>query len=87
MMAMNRVQFQKGLSLDGFLKRYGNEDQCEEAVVAARWPDGYQCPRCECRWVSMTHNGRRLWECLRCGYQCSAIAGTMMEATKPPLSK
>ena len=86
-MAMNRVQFQKGLSLDGFLKLYGSEEQCEDAVVAARWPDGYQCPRCECKRVAMTHNGRRLWECLSCGYQCSAIAGTMMEATKLPLRK
>lgn len=86
-MAMNKVQFQKGLSLDGFLKQYGSEEQCEDAVVAARWPDGYQCPRCECKRVAMTHNGRRLWECLSCGYQCSAIAGTMMEATKLPLRK
>lgn len=86
-MAMNKVQFQKGLSLDGFLKKYGGERQCEDALVAARWPQGYQCPRCECKRVAMTHNGRRLWECLGCGYQCSAIAGTVMEATKLPLRK
>lgn len=86
-MAMNKVQFQKGLSLDGFLKKYGSEAQCEEALVAARWPQGYQCPRCTCKRVAMTHNGRRLWECLGCGYQCSAIAGTVMEATKLPLRK
>ncbi|NMM27637.1 MAG: hypothetical protein HHJ12_10210 [Glaciimonas sp.] len=34
-MAMNKVQFQKGLSLDGFLKKYGIEAQCEEALAAA----------------------------------------------------
>ncbi|OLG55489.1 transposase, partial [Xanthomonas oryzae pv. oryzae] len=28
-MAMNRVQFQAGLSLPAFLKRYGNAQQCE----------------------------------------------------------
>ncbi len=86
-MAMNQVQFQKGLSLDGFMQRYGTEEQCEEAVVAMRWPKGYHCPRCDGQRVSKTHNGRRLWECLACGYQCSAIAGTMMEATKLPLRK
>ena len=86
-MAMNKVQFQKGLSLDGFFKKYGSETQCEEALVAARWPQGYACPRCSCKRVAMTHNGRRLWECLDCGYQCSAIAGTVMEATKLPLRK
>ena len=37
-MAMNKVQFQKRLSLDGFLKKYGSEAQCEEALVTVRWP-------------------------------------------------
>lgn len=86
-MAINKVQFQKGLSLDGFLNQYGTEKQCEEAVVAMRWPQGYECTRCACKRVSMTHHGRQLWECLNCGYQCSAIAGTIMESTKLPLTK
>jgi transposase-like protein len=86
-MAINKIQFQKGLSLDEFLTQYGTETQCENAVVAMRWPHGYQCTRCACKRVSMTHNGRRLWECLSCGYQCSAIAGTIMESTKLPLRK
>ena len=33
-MAMNRVQFQPGLSMTKFLDRYGTEDQCEAALVA-----------------------------------------------------
>lgn len=86
-MAKNKVQFQKGLSMDEFLKLYGSDEQCEDALVAMRWPQGYQCSRCECKRVAMTHNGRKLWECLACGYQCSAIAGTIMEATKLPLRK
>ncbi len=86
-MAINKVQFQKGLSLSDFLKHYGTEKQCEDAVVEMRWPQGYQCTRCACTRVSMTHHGRRLWECLSCGYQCSAIAGTIMESTKLPLTK
>lgn len=86
-MAMNQVQFQKGLSLEDFFQKYGHDMQCEDALVAARWPGGYQCSRCAGRRVSMTHHGRRLWECLDCGYQCSAIAGTVMAATKLPLRK
>lgn len=86
-MSMNRVQFQKGLSLEDFLQKYGNAIQCEDALAAARWPDGFRCSRCAGRRVSMTHHGRRLWECLGCGYQCSAIAGTVMAATKLPLRK
>ncbi|OLI49605.1 transposase, partial [Xanthomonas oryzae pv. oryzae] len=45
-MAMNRVQFQAGLSLPAFLKRYGNAQQCEQALEISRWPPGFVCPRC-----------------------------------------
>lgn len=86
-MAMNRIQFQKGLSFDEFLKHYGSEEQCEESLVAMRWPQGYQCLHCQSKRFALTHNGRKLWECLDCGYQSSSIVGTIMEATKLPLRK
>ena len=38
-MAMNRVQFQAGLSMAEFMDRYGSEEQCEAALAASRWPD------------------------------------------------
>jgi len=37
-MAMNRVQFQPGLSRPALLASYGSEGQCERALEAARWP-------------------------------------------------
>ena len=43
-MARNKVQFQKGLSLSNFLKAYGTEEQCFEALFAWRWPEGFRCP-------------------------------------------
>ena len=49
-MAMNRVQFQPGLSMAEFFERYGSEEQCEAALFAARWPSRWRCPRCECPW-------------------------------------
>ena len=39
-MSRNAVQFQKGLSMTGFVRRYGTEGQCHDALVAMRWPDG-----------------------------------------------
>ncbi len=54
-MAMNRVQFQAGLSLPGFLARYGSEVQCEQALEAARWPDGFTCPRCAADLPPLSH--------------------------------
>jgi transposase-like protein len=87
-MALNRIQFQKGLSLPEFMKRYGTDKQCEAALVAARWPAGYECPRCGGRRYSPTFNGRQLWECMdrACRYQCSSISGTVFQDTKLPLS-
>ena len=43
-MAMNRVQFQPGLSMPEFLQRYGTEEQCAGALQVARWPHGFVCP-------------------------------------------
>ena len=45
-MAMNRIQFQPGLSLAGFLQQYGTEAACARALRRARWPKGFVCPRC-----------------------------------------
>jgi len=87
-MSMNRIQFQPGLSLRDFQKRYGTDEQCERALFAARWPRGWRCARCGCARSFPTRNGRgrQLWECLICGYQSSSIVGTVFEHTKLPLS-
>lgn len=86
-MSMNKIQFQKGMSLEEFHNDYGTVEQCEDALVKSRWPQGYCCPRCNGKRAALTHNGRRLWECLNCRYQCSSIAGTIFESTKLPLTK
>ena len=39
-MAMNRIQFQPGMSMPTFIKLYGTEVKCEAAQEQARWPDG-----------------------------------------------
>ena len=87
-MSMNAIQFQRGLPLPQFHALYGTEQQCERALVAARWPHGWQCAHCGCKRSFMTRNGhgRQLWECLICGYQSSSIVGTVMEHTKLPLT-
>ena len=43
-MAMNRIQFQAGLSSPEFIQLYGTEENCEAALEQARWPDGFRCP-------------------------------------------
>lgn len=82
-MAMNRVQFQAGLSMSDFLDRYGTEPQCEAALVAARWPLGFVCPHC----AGTSHcvlrvRHRQTFQCLACRQQTSIIAGTIFHSTK-----
>lgn len=88
-MSQNIIQFQRGLSLPQFQALYGTEQQCEHAVVAARWPHGWRCTHCGCKRYFLTRNGsgRQLWECFVCGYQSSSIVGTVMEHTKLPLTR
>jgi hypothetical protein len=45
-MSKNKVQFQKGYSLADFIKDYGTEEQCRQALFNWRWPDGFRCPDC-----------------------------------------
>jgi ribosomal protein L37AE/L43A len=87
-MAMNRVQFQPGLSMTEFLDRYGSEDRCEAALVAARWPQGFGCPACGSGVHSVfVRSRRRYWQCGACRHQCSLISGTIFEASKLPLRR
>jgi len=85
-MAMNRVQFQAGMSLLTFLERYGTEEQCWEALRRARWPQGFVCPRCTHTGASTFVRGaQRLWQCQHCRAQISLTAGTPLASTKVPL--
>lgn len=88
-MPMNRVQFQKGLSLPEFMDRYGTEEQCEQALIAARWPGGFVCPVCGVMHArtAFRREGRLYWQCAGCAYQCSVTSGTVFEATKLPLTR
>ena len=87
-MAMNRVQFQRGLSMAEFIDRYGTDAQCEAALVASRWPDGFACPVCGApASCSFRRQGRLYWQCAACRRQCSVIGGRIFESTKLPLTR
>ena len=87
-MSINHIQFQRGMSLPQFIERYGTEQQCEQALAAARWPGGWRCAHCDCTHFFHTHSttGRKLWECFLCGYQSSSLVGTVFEHTKLALT-
>jgi len=83
-MARNAVQFQKGLSEAAFGELYGTEEKCRAAVIAWRWPDGFECPACGGTARSEVKT-RGLFQCSACRRQTSPIAGTIFAATKVPL--
>jgi len=84
---MNRVQFQRGLSMGEFMQRFGSDELCETALVQARWPLGFVCPDCGCAvHSSFRRHGRLYWQCSACRNQCSVTAGTIFESSKLGLS-
>ena len=72
--------------MPGFLARFGNDDACRDYLFARRWPDGFRCPRCDCRRCYRLER-RIVYECSACGFQHALLAGTIFEQTKTPLSR
>jgi transposase-like protein len=66
--------------------RFGTEEACEAHMVALRWPDGFECPRCGCRSYARVA-GRREFRCGGCSWQFSATSGTLLAHTRLPLTK
>lgn len=88
-MSVNRIQFQPGLSLAGFLEQWGTEAACARALRRARWPKRFVCPRCAGRRYSRCANrhGGRIWWCSAGRHQTSLISDTLFTSTKLPLTR
>jgi transposase-like protein len=89
-MAMNRVQFQKGLPMLEFFETYGTQQQCEDVIRGWRWPKGFVCPRCpdaQTEHSEFRRSSRLYFQCCVCRYQCSLVAGTIFESSKLVLPK
>lgn len=85
-MAKNKIQFQKGISIQKFMEQYGTEDQCREALFQLRWPQGFSCLQCgNTTYCSL--KTRELFQCNQCHYQISVTAGTIFHGTHLPLTK
>jgi hypothetical protein len=86
-MAMNRIQFQPGMSMAEFFKLFGTEPLCAAALESARWPDGFRCPCCGGSAHCLLHtDGHKVFQCNACRHQVSLIAGTIFQSTKLPLT-
>lgn len=84
-MPKNKIQFQKGLSLQQFQQLYGTEEQCRALLFKYRWPNGFICPKCGHKHYYQL-SSRTLYQCRSCRFQSSLICGTIFESTKLPLA-
>jgi hypothetical protein len=75
------------LTFELFCSQFHNEEVCIQALFAARWPEGFCCPRCAHRHFYVIQSRRLpLFECRSCHLQTSLIAGTIMEGSRTSLT-
>src|SRR5512135_27766 len=79
---MARPDFPRTLA--EFQSRFVTEDDCRRYLVACRWPNGYQCPRCA-HAEAYELSTRELFQCRSCRHQVSVTAGTILHRTRVPL--
>jgi ribosomal protein L37AE/L43A len=84
-MAENKIQFQKGLSVSEFMQRYGTDEQCHKALEKMKWPHGYECENCGHKSFSYIKS-RKLFQCNRCKHQTTVIRKTVFHSTNLPLT-
>ncbi len=78
--AANGYAWEMGQSKD----RTQEEVGAFEALIAARWPKGFICPRCHS--TDARRLERRLsFQCNGCRYQCRILSGTKLEGSRIPL--
>ena len=86
-MAMNRIQFQAGLSLRAFLAQFGTDEQCADALETSRWPQGFCCPGCgHADYYLLKAGKHKTFQCKCCRLQTSLIAGALFQSTHLALS-
>jgi len=76
----------KQMNLMQLTEDFHSEEICRDALARFRWPDGVVCPRCGGKRHAYDSNSYR-WDCYSCGYNFTAIAGTIFQDTKLPLRK
>lgn len=85
-MAKNKIQFQKGFSIQSFIEQYGTEKQCHDHLFKLRWPDGFKCPVCD-NGTYCEISKRHVYQCNQCHHQTSLIAGTIFHSSHLSLTK
>lgn len=74
-------------SLPEFQRMFPNEARCADYLEEVRWPDGFECRYCGTSDEPFRFKDRpALLRCRHCEKDTSLTAGTVMHATRQPLS-
>ena len=73
-------------SLLEFQSRFATESACAQYLLERRWPHGFVCPGCGGGRAWLLKTKAFTYECADCGRQTSVTAGTIMHASKLPLT-
>ena len=67
-----------------FEVKFSTDVACRDYLYQLRWPNGFKCPNCQSdkAWPI----GKTLFQCSKCNYQISVIAGTIFHGTHKPLT-
>jgi transposase-like protein len=69
-----------------FQRQFGSEEACARYLTDLRWPEGFVCPSCQSRRAWTLKTKPDTFECAECGRQTSVTAGTIVHASKLPLT-
>ena len=76
----------KSMTMMHIMENFDSEARCRELLAVLRWPDGVACPRCG--GIDHAYDSKRyVYDCYSCGYQFTALVGTVFQDTKLPLRK
>jgi hypothetical protein len=71
-------------SIEEFEAMFPTDAACRDYLCQIRWPNGFCCPRCG---DEKTYPiGSVLYQCAKCRYRMSVIAGTFFQDTHKPLT-
>ncbi len=73
------------LTIFEFQKRFPNDEACFHYFFEKKWPNGFDCPRCDHNQAYKLKK-RKLMQCKSCKYQASVTAGTIFHKLRQPLS-
>src|SRR5699024_10407257 len=76
------------MSLIAFQKQFSTHEACHDHLFKLKWPDGFRCENCghDAYFETKTQN-LHLNECKKCRCQSTVTVDTVMEKTRPDLSK